>query len=97
MLHHVFVQGEEATDLTVRLSDVHVLIAQDDVGDEGERLLVRVDVREERQCCLGGKEEPGDRIGILASCWSDPQPFVHHGVCPRPATGQSPGCTRPVS
>jgi hypothetical protein len=56
MLHHVSVYGEEATDLTVRLSDVHFLIAQDDVGDEVGRLLVRVDVREERQCRPGGKE-----------------------------------------
>jgi hypothetical protein len=48
---------EEACDLTVRLSDVHVLvIAQDDVGDEVERLLVRVDVREEGQRCPGGEE-----------------------------------------
>ena len=67
MLHHAFVHGEEPTDLTVRLGDLHVLIAHDDVGDEVERLLVRVDVREERQCCLGGQEQPGDRIGILAS------------------------------
>jgi hypothetical protein len=52
MLHHVSVQGDEATDLIVRLGDEHVLIAQDDVGDEVERLLVRVDVREERQCRL---------------------------------------------
>jgi hypothetical protein len=71
MLHHVSVQGDEATDLIVRLGDEHVLIAQDDVGDEVERLLVRVDVREERQCRLGGEEEPGDRIGILDSTWSD--------------------------
>jgi hypothetical protein len=28
--------GEEATDLTVRLSHVHLLIAQDHVGDEVE-------------------------------------------------------------
>ena len=45
-----------STDLTVRLSDEHVLVAKDDVGDDVERLLVRVDVREERQCCLGGEE-----------------------------------------
>jgi hypothetical protein len=77
MLHHVCLHGEEATDLTVRLGDEHVLVAQDDVGDEGERLLVRVDAREGRQCCPGGEEEPGDRIGILGSRWPDPQPFVH--------------------
>jgi hypothetical protein len=82
MLHDVSVHGDEATDLTVRLGDEHVLIAQDDVGDEVERLLVRVDVRKERQCRLGGKEEPGDRIGILASRWSDPQPFVHSPSMP---------------
>ena len=82
MLHHVSVQGDEATDLIVRLGDEHVLIAQDDVGDEVERLLVRVDVREERQCRLGGEEEPGDRIGILASRWSDPHPFVHSRSMP---------------
>jgi hypothetical protein len=56
MLHHDSVHGEEATDLTVRLSDEHVLVAKDDVGDELERPLVRVDVREKRQCCLGGEE-----------------------------------------
>jgi hypothetical protein len=83
MLHHVTLHGEEAADLTVRLGDEHVLIAQDDVGDEVERLLVRVDVREERQCCLGGEEEPGDRICILVSRRSDPQPFVHSRSMPR--------------
>jgi hypothetical protein len=56
MLYHVSVHGDEATDLTVRLGDEHVLVAKDDVGDEVERLLVRVDVREERQCCLRGEE-----------------------------------------
>ena len=75
-------EGDEATDLTVRLGDEHVLIAQDDVGDEVERLLFRVDVRKERRCRLGGKEEPGDRIGIPASRWSDPQPFVHSRSMP---------------
>jgi hypothetical protein len=35
---------------------VHFLIAQDDVGDEIERLLVRVDVRKERHRCPGGEE-----------------------------------------
>src|SRR4029450_5428777 len=34
MLHHVSFYGHEATDLTVPLSDVHFLIAQDDVVDE---------------------------------------------------------------
>src|SRR4029453_2802653 len=83
MLHHVSLHGEEAADLTVRLVDEQLLIAQHDVGDEGERLLVRVDARKERQRRLGGEEEPGDRIGILASRWSDPQPFVHSRSMPR--------------
>jgi hypothetical protein len=34
MLHHVSLHGDEATDLTVRLGDEHVLITQDDVGDK---------------------------------------------------------------
>src|SRR4029450_11329957 len=42
-----------------------------------ERLLVRVDVREERHRCPGGEEEPSDRICILVPRWSDPQHFVH--------------------
>jgi hypothetical protein len=39
-----------------------------------------VDVREERQCCLGGEEESGDRIGVLASRWSDPRRSFMRGV-----------------
>ena len=77
MLHRVSVHGDEAADLTVRLGDMHVLIAKDDAADEVERLLVRVDVGEERQCRLGGEEAPSDRIGVIAFRLSDPQPFVY--------------------